>query len=282
MTPQHPSCQSRPPGRRLAWYARLFVIFVVAFTLAGCSGAPVSTDQLSRYEQIQASCDSTAQLATSDDQDVSGSRRELHLAGQDRQAVEDDVVRTALCGGHFKLDVFSASSAADDLVIDTDLALPGATKIAQARRVPKLLAATMAEIDKRYPAAVDSVTAGGTDVVSRIGAAKQYLDQLNASRAKDEKPFALRLTVLTDGIDYRVANRMSPAQAKALADTLSLPKLPASTRITFAGLGKVSGEKPDTGYVDELIAFYDEIGARTGTGHTTAVTDYSADGGDQQ
>jgi hypothetical protein len=262
------------------------ILTATGLALTACVAAPASSGQLQAFQTILTSCPTSTVPAAAVREDVSGSRRQPALTGQDRQAVIDAVTRTAICGhpeqaGHFRFDIFSNSSASSVPLINTDLPLAGATDTARLRRVPDLVAATMAIIDAAYPQALTQVTDGGTDVVAQFVAGNDYITQLNNNRPAGSEPFQLQLTVLTDGIGTTGAaitdSTMTAEQATALANSLPVPALPGST-ITFAGIGQTNGTKPPTEFVDGLKAFYTALGERTGANTVTVVTEYTPEG----
>ncbi len=63
------------------------------------------------------------------------------------QVIRDEVARTAVCGGHVRVTVFSGS-VVGQVVFDGDLTTVGATETSRLRKVPKLVDQTMATIGR--------------------------------------------------------------------------------------------------------------------------------------
>jgi hypothetical protein len=245
----------------------------LALSACGLSGGHAA-GELGANQSILASCPKSVRLATKVDIDVSGSDRSGTLTGQHLGAIEDQARRTAVCGGHLQVTIFSATSAATAVLYDGEIALAGATDNARLRQVPATVKQITAEVAQAYTATISSLTPGGSDIAGQYRLAAEYLAQLGSG-------YRLNLVLLTDGLQtagFVLGNQPLDAKtAAALADKVSVPQLPGAS-ITVAGIGQVASDPPSSAVVDGVVAFYNALCHRTGAAHCTSVTDYTATG----
>ncbi len=241
----------------------------VTLALTGCSSLTTST---SPDQAILAACTTDKQIAADVEIDGSGSSSGDTIATE-RLAITADVVRrTAICGGHFVVRAFSASSGATVTIYDGDLSLPGATDNARLRRVHALVAKIMTQVTAKYSKAIAALPDGGSDITSVYRLAGEYAAQLGSG-------YKLHLYVLTDGLNNigtdLTSQVLTPKQATDLASTVSVPALPDAS-ITVAGLGHIAGEPAPSALVEDLVAFYNALCIKTGAKTCVSVTDYTA------
>lgn len=253
------------------------VLGALALLVLGACGAGTSPPgELGQDQQILAACPAGKKLASDVEVDASGSGRTPELPSERAAVIGDVARRTAICGGHLRVSIFSASSAATALLYDGELSLPGATDNARLRRVPKLLDQVMTTTTQAYATEVNDLTPDGSDIVAQYRLASEYIQQLGDG-------YVLRLVVLTDGFQSSSAfgigdQPLSRDEAAALAAQVSVPSIPNSASVTVAGLGKVVGQPPSSDVVDGLVAFYDAICRRAGAATCQSVTEYTPSG----
>ncbi|MGY2746212.1 hypothetical protein [Arthrobacter sp. UYCu723] len=248
-------------------------ILVIA-ALAACSSGSGSGG-LTVNKQTLASCPASP-LASRASIDVSGTVRSDAIPESYAAALQDLVRRTAVCGGHLSVVVFSASSAATVSLYDGDLQMPGSTENARLRRVPQATEEVMTAVSEAYTEKARTLTPGGTDIVAQYQLGHEYLQQLGGNRH-------LNLVLLTDGYQnagFVLGDRaLTEAEATALAAQVDIPQLPGAT-ITVAGIGKTAGQdSAPTNVITGMKAFYDALCSRTGATTCVSVTDYTPAGG---
>jgi hypothetical protein len=203
--------------------------------------------------------------------DVSGSMASKTFSKQRVRMVMDGAEQTAVCGGHLRVLVFSTSSARTGVLYDGQLTPTGATETSRLRRSLKQTVAVVDEVEKNYVGTPGQLSPDGSDILGTYLLAGQYFTQLG------DRYGTKVFMVDTDGFstdDVLIPGRaMSPAQAKKLAISASVPPLPG-VDVTVAGLGKENGTPPDTAVVEGLTAFYDAVCAKTKAASCTSVTDY--------
>lgn len=101
---------------------------------------------------------------------------------------------------------------------------------------------------------------GGSDPLGAIARGGRLLAQ--------EKRDHRRLVVVTDGVQSHDPNlataELTAASASRFVDAAGpVPDL-SGIELLVAGVGRVSGAKPPTSYVNGLVAFYDEACRRSG------------------
>lgn len=240
-----------------------------ALALTACSSLNASTTP---DQTILAACAADKRVAGDVEIDGSGSGSGDAIAAE-RLAITADVVRrTAICGGHLLVRVFSASSGATVTIYDGDLTLPGATDNARMRRVGALVEKVMAEITAKYGDAVAALPDGGSDITSVYRLAAEYAAQLGDG-------YQLHLYVLSDGLNNigtdLTTQVLTTEQATDLASTVNVPTLTGAS-ITVAGLGRINGDPAPSAQVEGLVAFYNTLCAKTGAKTCVSVTDYTA------
>ncbi|WP_276115590.1 hypothetical protein [Gordonia sp. N1V] len=185
-------------------------------------------------------------------------------------------MRTAVCGGHVRVTVFSGS-VVGQVVFDGDLTTMGATETSRLRKVPKLVDQTMATIGRALPAARASLPGDGTDITGQYEVAAEYFAQ--------QSPFgkATRVfSVLTDGISTVPPDIADPglaaARADAVADTITPAQIPG-VNVRMIGVGRTAdGEQRPSSYVGAVKAFQSAVCAKTDAASCLIVTDPGAGG----
>lgn len=265
--------------RRRTQCRRLPAVLLGSLALLGlgaCGAGTSPPGELGQSHQILASCPAGKKLASDVEIDASGSGRTAELPSERAAVVSDVARRTAICGGHLRVSIFSASSAATVPLYDGELSLSGATDNARLRRVPELVNHVMTTTTQAYATKVNDLTPDGSDIVAEYRLSSEYVQQLGGG-------YILRLVLLTDGFQasstFGIGDQpLSADQAAALAQQVTVPTLPKNASVTVAGLGKVVGQPPASDVVDGLVAFYDAICRRTGAGTCLSVTDYTSSG----
>lgn len=236
---------------------------------AGCGTHP--GDALAHAEQVAASCPTDgSKIAALIDSDESGSRRNATSKPAQQQIIRDVAERTAICGGHLRVVIFSGSMISVS-VFDGDLTLDGATATARLRKAPDAVDDVMKQISAALPDASAQLTDGATDIVGQYQPAAEYEAQLAATGT-----FRLELTVLTDGIQTAGQDlgdlALTNERAEELATAFPVPNLNGGA-VRLIGIGRQAGGAPlPTPYIAALRAFHTAICART-RATCTVVTD---------
>lgn len=208
--------------------------------------------------------------------DVSGTSRARSITSTRHSVIKDVVSRTAVCGGHLRVDAFTGSSAASVIVFDGDLKPPGATLIARLRQVSKLTDSATRTIDEGIATATASLPANGSDILGQFDLLSDYSRQ----RRMVSDGHTLEADLLTDGVQTTSVvlntSALTSSVAIDLAKNAPIVTLPVNSRIKVSGLGKVDGSQPPTSYVAALKAFYLTYCHRTGAATCDAVVDYTA------
>jgi len=260
---------SSRPGHTLA-----AVVLAVMIALTACGTASSSRGDLATNQHLLTTCDPAAPPASLVQIDGTGSSASNTIVAERMTAIESIVRRTAICSGHLRVIVFSASSAATTTLFDGPLRLPGATDNARLKRVPGVVSDVMAKIREAYGPAVAGLAKGGSDITAQYRLASEWTQQVGG-------PFRLHLYVLTDGfqnigVDLS-ARPLSKQEAASLADQVAVPQL-AGASVTVAGLGRVAGSPPSSDVVEGLVAYYDALCQKTGAAQCISVTDYTPEG----
>lgn len=266
--------------RRRSRCRRLLAALLGSLALLGlgaCGAGTSPPGELGQSQQILASCPAGKKLASDVEIDASGSGRTAQLPSERSAVISDVARRTAICGGHLRVSIFSASSAAMEVLYDDEVSVDAPTVNAKLRRVPALVDKVMTTTTQAYASKVNDLTPDGSDVLAayRVGGS-EYIQQLG-------NKYVLQLTILTDGFQasstFSLGDRpLSPDEAAALAEQVNVPSLPKSASVTVAGLGKVVGQPPSSDVVDGLVAFYNAVCHKTGAGNCLSVTAYTSAG----
>lgn len=249
--------------------AAVVLAVLALLSAAACGTHPV--DALAHAEQVAASCSTNGgRIAALVESDESGSRRGATGQPAQQQVIRNVAERTAICGGHLRVVIFSGSMIGVP-VFDGDLQLNGATATARLRKAPEAVDAVMEQMNAALSDASSQLTDGATDIVGQYQPAAEYLAQLSANGM-----FQLELTILTDGIQTAGQDLGDPAltaeQTEALAATFSVPDLPG-TAVRLIGIGRQADSAPlPTPYIAALRAFHSAICERT-QATCTVVTD---------
>lgn len=262
---------TRPWGRK----ASMFIagMTAVAALVIGCqTGSP--RGDLAANQRILATCDPAAPPASFVQIDGTGSSHSEAIATERMTAIESIVRRTAICSGHLRVIVFSASSAATAVLFDGSLQMHGATENARLKRVPDAVTEVMEQVRAGYEPAVKGLHQGGSDITSQYRLASEWIGQLG-------EPYRLHVTILTDGcqnigVDL-CSQPLSKQEATALGDQVAVPQLSGAS-VTVAGLGRVAGSPSSSEVVEGLVAYYDALCQRTTAARCVSVTDYASEG----
>ncbi|MGU3500910.1 hypothetical protein [Mycobacterium sp. C31M] len=237
--------------------------------VSGCgSSAPYS---LAQTEQVAASCPTDgARIAALVQVDRSGSRRGQTATPSEDLVIREAAERTAICGGHLRMTVFSGSMIGV-AVFDADLQLDGATANARLRKAPQAVDAVMERVTTALPDAVERLGDGATDIVGQYQLGKEFGVQLSATG-----PVVLEQTIVTDGIQTAGQDLGDPsltiAQAEELAASVAVPDL-ASATVRLIGIGRQADDAAlPTPYIAALRAFHIAVCEKTGAS-CTVVTD---------
>ncbi len=159
--------------------------------------------------------------------------------------------------GRLRVERFRGSASDVDTILDRDLTPKGSTATTRARNRPALIDGVRLAVEA---AVASSPARGGSDPLGAITRGSRLLDQ-------DRRPHR-RLVVVTDGVQSHDPNlatsELSAATASHFVDAAGpLPDL-SGIDLAVTGVGRVSGAKPPTSYVNGLIAFYTEACRRSG------------------
>ncbi|OBK28888.1 hypothetical protein A5634_19830 [Mycobacterium asiaticum] len=248
-------------------------VLAVATTLlltAGCGIQPPA-GSIGHAEQVATSCPTDgSKIAALVASDESGSRRGLTAQPAQQQIIRDVAERTAVCGGHLRVDIFAGSTVGVP-IFDGDLKLDGATENARLRKVPSVVDDVMKQLNDALPEAQSQLPDGATDVVGQLQPGAEYLAQLSAAGK-----FHLEETILTDGIQTAGQELEDPSlteqQATDLAGAIAVPDL-SEAQVRLIGIGRqADGSLLPTPYVNALKAFHAAVCQRT-QATCTVVTD---------
>lgn len=232
--------------------------------LAGCTATPPG--DLGRLQSVLASCPDRQLLNSYQAVDGSGTARSDTIAREYLANVRSQAERVAVCGGHLTVVAFGTNSVTAP-IYEGNLAAEGATDLARLRRVPALVDEVMAEVTTNYEPAVELLPEGGTDVTGLL----RLFDE-----AKSLRPdMHLEATALTDGLTNQgvvIDRALSPEEATALADTVTVPDLQGAS-VAVVGIGRVAGDPLSSDFIAGMKAFYTRLLERTGAEEVLVVTD---------
>lgn len=234
-----------------------------ASILAGCTATPPGDS--GRLQSLLASCPVGKKINDYEALDGSGTTQSKEIAREYLAYVKSRVERVAVCGGHISIVTFGTNSVTVP-IYEGDLAVEGATDLAKLRRVPGLVEDVMAEVTKNYTPAVALLPKGGTDVTGLL----RLLEEAQALRPDME----LEASIMTDGLNNQgvVIDRvLSPEEAAALADTVTVPQLSGS--IAIVGIGRVAGDPLSSDFIAGMKVFYTRLLERTGASSVLVMTD---------
>jgi hypothetical protein len=159
--------------------------------------------------------------------------------------------------GRLRVERFRGSASDVDTIVDREVTPEGATDGARDRNRP-------AVVDEVRRAVQEAVAAspprGGSDPLGAIARGGRLLNQDRSEHR--------RLVILSDGVQSHDPNlataELTVATAPRFVEAAGpLPDL-SGIELVVAGVGRVSGAKPPTTYVNGLIAFYNEACRRSG------------------
>jgi hypothetical protein len=252
-------------------------VALAAVTVMACSScaAPTTSGSLGTLTTLAQECPSGRSVATLVELDGTGSSQADDILASRMAIVQDQATKVAVCSGQLRVAVFTSGVSATKVIFDAPLSPQGATQIAQLRRVPELVDATMTQIKAAYPAAVTSLPQTGTDVTAVFRSGAEYTAQVSAGQSPVPQ---VSLVVLTDGVQNLGLpldqTTLTDEQATKLAE--GMPAVPLDgVAVTFAGIGRVDGTEPPTGYVEALKVFYRKLCEASRASSCTVVTDYA-------
>ena len=231
--------------------------------LAGCTTTPPGN--LGRLQSMLASCPDGKKINDYEFLDGSGTTQSKEIAREYLAYVKSRVERVAVCGGTTHIVAFGTNSITVP-IFEGDLQTEGATDLARLRRVPGLVDEVMAEVTKHYQPAVALLPKGGTDVTGLL----RLIEEAEALRPDME----LEASIMTDGLNNQgiVIDRvLSPEEASALADTVTVPKLQGS--VAIIGIGRVAGDPLSSDFIAGMKVFYTRLLERTGASNILVMTD---------
>lgn len=159
--------------------------------------------------------------------------------------------------GRLRVERFRGSASDVDTIVDREMTPKGATDGARDRN----RAAVVEEVRRAVQeAVVASPPRGSSDPLGAIARGGRLLNQ--------DKRDHRRLVVITDGVQSHEPNlataELTATTAARFVDAAGpLPDL-SGIELVVAGVGRVSGAKPPTSYVNGLVAFYNEVCRRSG------------------
>jgi hypothetical protein len=159
--------------------------------------------------------------------------------------------------GRLRVERFRGSASDVDTIVDREMTPKGATDGVRDRN----RAAVVDDVRRAVQEAVAaSPPRGGSDPLGAIARGRRLLNQ--------DRREHRRLVVITDGVQSHEPNlataELTAATASRFLDAAGpLPDL-SGIDVVVAGVGRVSGAKPPTSYVNGLIAFYNEACRRSG------------------
>ncbi|PPG90707.1 hypothetical protein C5C00_01655 [Rathayibacter rathayi] len=251
-------------------------VVVVLASITSCSGhPPASGGAITALQERLLACSDDATYNAFDALDGSASSQDAPLLTARWDAVRDNIVQAAVCGGHARVVVVSSSSATSILLLDSDLQPAGATENARLRRVDGLVDETIEHAKAAYAAALPGLEPNGSDLTAAYFALGDYIEERDGAGGEQ----AYSAQVATDGIQNVGVNLGDPlltaASAESLATSVAVPQLDGRVSVSFLGIGKVAGsEQPSTEYVNGLKAFWSATCEVTGAGSCTVLTDF--------
>lgn len=233
--------------------------------LSGCAGR--APGELGESQAIFATCPKDKPVSSFMLGDGTASGDSEAIVSERLQAIEKVVRRTAICGGHATVALFSTGSSATVTILNRDLVLPGATVNSRLRQVPKLVESVMTEVTAAYGPALAQLPGGGTDVTGMY--------RLLGEQAAQFPDAHLEAYLLTDGLDtgLTIDHALTEDEAAAIAEQVSVPALPGAS-VTTVGLGRVAGDPVPSDVVDGLVNVYDALCARSGAAECLSLSDW--------
>lgn len=249
----------------------LAALGAVAIASAGCATA--TGGRLGELHRVADTCPKGKKVAVYVAIDASGAQRGPQLLEARVNAVRNIATKVAACGGHLRVLMFSASTAATITIFESTLEPKGATENARLRRVDGLVADVVEKVEAKLPEALSRLSSQGSDPVGQLEGAHEYAVQVG-------QDFVLDVLIESSGISRRVHPwELDDTLATKLAEEVSVPDLTGAT-VTLAGIGRVGdGAPPSTDLVNALRTFYIRVCERTGATGCLATTDITPIGG---
>ncbi|HEU5156145.1 MAG TPA: hypothetical protein VFU43_04055 [Streptosporangiaceae bacterium] len=246
----------------------------VATALTACGAGSSPRGELAHDKKILATCDRAHAPASWVAIDGTGSSAAPAILAERMKAIEAIARTTAVCSGYLRVTVFSSSTVATTVLMDTPLAQRGATTNSKLLRIPRAVASVMATVRKAYGPAVARLDQRDSDILGQYGNASQFFAQLGGT-------YQRRIVILTDGMQttgIKLGGRaLSKQKATELAAKTSVPKL-LGAAVTVAGLGRVAGSPPRSDVVQGLTWYFNALCRKAGAATCLSVTDYATAG----
>jgi hypothetical protein len=188
--------------------------------------------------------------------DGSSTQNDPKLIGEQVDVVTAVARRTSDECGRLRVERFRGSASDVDLVLDRDVTPEGATAGNRSRNRDALLAEVRQTVEQGLAAAPAQ---GGSDPVGAMGRGARLLGQ----EQRDHR----QLIMVTDGVQSSEPNlatdTLTVATASGFVDQAgTLPDL-SGIDLVVTGVGRVSGAKPPSSYINGLVAFYKEVCTRS-------------------
>jgi hypothetical protein len=189
--------------------------------------------------------------------DGSATQNDPELIAEQVDVVTSVAQQTSDECGRLRVERFRGSASDVDTVLDRDVTPEGATDSNRDRNRDELLAEVRQEVEQGLAA---SAAQGGSDPVGAMGRGARLLGQ--------EEREHRQLIMVTDGIQSSEPNlateELTVASASSFVDQAgTLPDL-TGIDLVVTGVGRVTGPQPPSSYINGLVAFYEEVCARSG------------------
>jgi len=244
----------------------------LSFMLSAC-GLGQASGTLGQLQQLASTCPRGEHVVTYVGDDLSQNDRSSALNQKRLIEIRGAATFTAVCGGVFQVNAFSASDAGTQTLYTGSLQPSGATLNARLLKVTPMVDSVMKTIAAAIPKATSTLPAGATDIMSQLTLMAEFAQQQGPGNR-------LYGWLLTSGLQTTgevVTNvNLTEAAASDLGGRVSVPSLPRSV-LTIAGLGEVaSGPPAPSAYVQSLVTFFTKACTRTGATCTVSINPVSS------
>jgi hypothetical protein len=259
-----------------AWAAAVSsaLLLTSACDIGGDGGGRVG--HLKELESRAADCPKDTTLAEYAAVDVTASDQSDTITAARNAALTDLLTQAAVCNGRVRIDAFTGSAAAHQVVYDHPLQPEGATQIARLRKVEDLVTEQMTTIKTGIADASHVLPADSSDPVAQFGLAAEWADQLAETEQVHLTVDLLTDGMATTGIVLNTPALTTTAAAADLAAHTPVATLPADAQVQVSGLAKTAGTPAPTPYVEALKTYYAAVCAKTGAASCSIVVDYVA------
>ncbi|HVF14601.1 MAG TPA: hypothetical protein VM942_08375 [Acidimicrobiales bacterium] len=189
--------------------------------------------------------------------DGSSTQSDPELIAEQVDVVSSVARRTSDECGRLRVERFRGSASDVDTILDRDVTPEGATDSNRDRNRDDLVAEVRQAVEQGM---ASSPAQGGSDPVGAIGRGARLLGQ----EQRDNR----QLILVTDGVQSSDPNLATEALTAATASSFvdqvgALPDL-TGIDLVVTGVGRVTGAQPPSSYINGLVAFYEELCARSG------------------